>query len=643
MAAALGLGVIAVGLVVGFGTVSDDAHRARCRGGRRRSSPALVALAAVATPDPPPARGVPAARRPHRCPSACPLDGRRRDGEPAAAALRRHRRRAVASPAVCARLRRAAAAARRDARRPAPAGSNGRSRPCSSLYARAVAVLVRPRAGGQEHRASSTSRSPCSSRLLLRGALDAAAAASCFGLTVGLALLFAVVGFVEFATGHLLLANEKVLAANDLKPYFRVNSLFFDPNIYGRFLALTMILLAARAAVERRGARDRPARAAALACCGPASCSRCRSRASPRCSVGLAVLAALRWRAGPVLALVGAALVRRRRASCSSPRARCTSRAARRRRSTRPRAGASTCSRAAAACSRTARSGASARAASPPATASASTSAPQRAAAVSHTIPVTVAAEQGVIGLLAYVALLVARSRCCSARRCARRSRRAPPASTRSRRRGRRRVRRAGAAHARLRGVPRGPALLDAAGDRRRAGADPGPAARARRARRGGRRRRPRGGRRPGPLSRHVAGGLEPRIEGGANVSGARRRVASSYAQAVRTRHSVPTARAARLAPDLLAPSSTTSRSFAAAPRGSARCPPRSRRTRTAGRGRAGRRRRTAPPPRCAACSSSFGSERRRAWWSPARARRACPRARSAAARSRRSARRRTP
>ena len=30
------------------------------------------------------------------------------------------------------------------------------------------------------------------------------------------------------------------MSANDLKPYFRVNSLFFDPNIYGRFLALTM-------------------------------------------------------------------------------------------------------------------------------------------------------------------------------------------------------------------------------------------------------------------------------------------------------------------------------------------------------------------------------------------------------------------
>src|SRR5262245_4723472 len=66
-----------------------------------------------------------------------------------------------------------------------------------------------------------------------------------FGRPVGLALVFAAIGFVEFATGHLLITNDKVVEANDLKPYFRVNSLFFDPNIYGRYLALTMTLLAA--------------------------------------------------------------------------------------------------------------------------------------------------------------------------------------------------------------------------------------------------------------------------------------------------------------------------------------------------------------------------------------------------------------
>ena len=52
---------------------------------------------------------------------------------------------------------------------------------------------------------------------------------------VGLALVFVAVGFVEYATRTLLL-NPKVIASNELEEYFRVNSLFFDPNIYGRFL-----------------------------------------------------------------------------------------------------------------------------------------------------------------------------------------------------------------------------------------------------------------------------------------------------------------------------------------------------------------------------------------------------------------------
>ena len=41
------------------------------------------------------------------------------------------------------------------------------------------------------------------------------------------------IGFVEYATRHLLW-NPKVIASNQFESYFRVNSLFFDPNIYGR-------------------------------------------------------------------------------------------------------------------------------------------------------------------------------------------------------------------------------------------------------------------------------------------------------------------------------------------------------------------------------------------------------------------------
>jgi len=55
-----------------------------------------------------------------------------------------------------------------------------------------------------------------------------------------LAVAFATIGFVEFQSRHLLL-NPKVIASNQIESYFRVNSLFFDPNIYGRFLVVVML------------------------------------------------------------------------------------------------------------------------------------------------------------------------------------------------------------------------------------------------------------------------------------------------------------------------------------------------------------------------------------------------------------------
>ena len=46
--------------------------------------------------------------------------------------------------------------------------------------------------------------------------------------------VFVAVGFVEYATRSLLL-NPKVIASNQFEQYFRVNSLFFDPNIYSMY------------------------------------------------------------------------------------------------------------------------------------------------------------------------------------------------------------------------------------------------------------------------------------------------------------------------------------------------------------------------------------------------------------------------
>jgi O-antigen ligase len=73
----------------------------------------------------------------------------------------------------------------------------------------------------------------------------------CFALIVGLALIFAGIGFVEYATKTIFL-NPKLIVTNDLHTYFTVNSVFFDPDIFGRFLMLVMIGLATVLLFSRR-------------------------------------------------------------------------------------------------------------------------------------------------------------------------------------------------------------------------------------------------------------------------------------------------------------------------------------------------------------------------------------------------------
>ena len=125
-------------------------------------------------------------------------------------------------------------------------------------------------------------------------------------VTVGLALVFAAIGCVEFATGHLLITNAKVVEANDLLPYFRVNSLFFDPNIYGRYLALTMILLATVLLWTRRR-REALLIAGSLVLLWAGLVFSLSQSSFAALLVGLAVLAALRWKPWPVVAGIAVA------------------------------------------------------------------------------------------------------------------------------------------------------------------------------------------------------------------------------------------------------------------------------------------------------------------------------------------------
>ena len=75
--------------------------------------------------------------------------------------------------------------------------------------------------------------------------------ARCLSVMVALAVIFAGVGFIEYARKSLFL-NPKVVAANQYDNFFRVNSVFFDPSIYGRFLVLVMIALMTVVLVRHR-------------------------------------------------------------------------------------------------------------------------------------------------------------------------------------------------------------------------------------------------------------------------------------------------------------------------------------------------------------------------------------------------------
>ncbi|MGN6190103.1 MAG: O-antigen ligase family protein [Conexibacter sp.] len=225
----------------------------------------------------------------------------------------------------------------------------------------------------------------------------------CLGLLVGLALAFSAIGCVEYATKHVFL-NPKLIASNDLHTYFRTNSVFFDPNIYGRFLVVAMLAVAATMLSAAR-ARTVWIGAAALAGLWAGLVLTLSQSSLGALLVGLATLAVLRWGARRVLLPAAAVLAVALAAvlitpstfgvnlhnldSTSSGRTQLV-RGGGDLFAARPIQGYG--------------SGAFVREYRRHERRHLSTD----SATASHTIPVTIAAEQGVIGLLAYVALLAA-------------------------------------------------------------------------------------------------------------------------------------------------------------------------------------------------------------------------------------------
>jgi len=60
---------------------------------------------------------------------------------------------------------------------------------------------------------------------------------------IGEAVVFAAFGLWEEATRHTFVSNPSLDVSNAYTSFFRTNSLFFDPNIYGRHLALALGVL----------------------------------------------------------------------------------------------------------------------------------------------------------------------------------------------------------------------------------------------------------------------------------------------------------------------------------------------------------------------------------------------------------------
>jgi putative inorganic carbon (HCO3(-)) transporter len=56
----------------------------------------------------------------------------------------------------------------------------------------------------------------------------------------GMAVVFAIVGVYQYATRDIFW-NPKVLVGNAYAPFYRVNSVFWDPSIYGRFLVVAIL------------------------------------------------------------------------------------------------------------------------------------------------------------------------------------------------------------------------------------------------------------------------------------------------------------------------------------------------------------------------------------------------------------------
>jgi O-antigen ligase len=118
---------------------------------------------------------------------------------------------------------------------------------------------------------------------------------------------FVVVGSVEYLSRSLFW-NDQVIRSNEFHTYFRVNSVFWDPNIYGRYLAL-VIVVAMAALMWARGRRTFAVLTVLIGALWLGLTLTFSQSSFIALLAGLAVLAAIRWSWRWTLVAVGVGLV----------------------------------------------------------------------------------------------------------------------------------------------------------------------------------------------------------------------------------------------------------------------------------------------------------------------------------------------
>ncbi|MGZ4462071.1 MAG: O-antigen ligase family protein [Gaiellaceae bacterium] len=124
---------------------------------------------------------------------------------------------------------------------------------------------------------------------------------------IAMALLFTAVGYEQYRTRNVFW-NPKVIIGDAYAPFYRVNSVFWDPSIYGRFLVVAMLVALVVVVRGRSFPNALAATAAIAAICVGLVLSYSQSSFSGLI-VGVLLITAIAWRRRAILGLAAVALV----------------------------------------------------------------------------------------------------------------------------------------------------------------------------------------------------------------------------------------------------------------------------------------------------------------------------------------------